>query len=184
MWDGNDCNGVMPKGGEIDPRPTYFKALDFVHTLFEMKLLPGATRYKVPHVPIMINTRVMSDLQSSFQPYYEITSSHKKRQKNDMQFEFSYTNWLLEAVNSTYPLSDKILYKSTRVGGAVFYMPYWNDMKKNKVKFAELAKKKDTIKFICINDLLDHSKPQAMTAKKELMKFYDKLYPSKSQFEK
>ena len=63
-------------------------------------------------------------------------------------------------------------------------MPYWNDMKKNKEKFAEFAKKKESIKFICINDLLDHSKSQAIAAKKELMKFYDKLYPSKSQFEK
>ena len=101
-----------------------------------------------------------------------------------MQFEFSYTNWLLEAPNSSYPLSDQNLYKTFRKGGGVFYMPYWNDMKNNKEKFAEFAKKKESIKFICINDLLDHSKSQAIAAKKELMKFYDKLYPSKSQFEK
>jgi len=183
LWDGNDCDGVMPKGGETDPRPTYFKALDFVHTLFEMKLSPGATRYKLPHVPIMINTQIMSELQSAFEPFYEVTSRHRKRQKNDMQFEFSYTNWLLGAANSTFPLSDTNLYKHTRRGGGIFYMPYWNDMKKNRLKFAEFKAKQETIKFICINDLLDHSKPQAAAAKKELMAFYDKLYPSKSQYE-
>ena len=33
-------------------------------------------------------------MQKYYQTYFEVTSRHKKRQKNDMQPEFSYIHWL------------------------------------------------------------------------------------------
>ena len=38
-------------------------------------------------------------------------------------------------------------------------------------------------KFLCINDLMDHTKPESVTAKKELQNFYETIYPHKSEFE-
>ena len=42
---------------------------------------------------------------------------------------------------------------------------------------------KPSFKFLCINDLMDHTKPESETAKKELEKFYETIYPHKSEFE-
>ena len=39
------------------------------------------------------------------------------------------------------------------------------------------------LKYLCINDLMEHEKPEAVQAKLILEKFYRKLYPSKSSFE-
>ena len=33
-------------------------------------------------------------MQTYYQTYFDVTSRHKKRQKNDMQPEFSYIHWL------------------------------------------------------------------------------------------
>ena len=138
----------------------------------------------MPHKPIMINRNIMTDLQSHFETYYNVTSSHKKRQKNDMQFEFSYVNWLLEAPKSELVTVDQELYKSSQLKtNTIFYMPFWTDMKKNTNKLEEFEKKKDHIKFMCINDLMDHTDPKSTESKKELMIFYNSIYPNKSQFE-
>ena len=74
----------------------------------------------------MINKRIVMDLQSKFSQYYEKTSSHHTRQQNDVQYEFAYINWLLEAPKSR--LLSKIypyLYRSNIVDINDFnYVPY------------------------------------------------------------
>ena len=54
----------------------------------------------------------MTDMQARFEVEFAVTSSHQKRQKNDMQIEFSYIHWLIEAPNSTLVTVDADLYKS------------------------------------------------------------------------
>ena len=54
----------------------------------------------------------MTDMQARFEVEFAVTSSHQKRQKNDMQIEFSYIHWLMEAPNSTLVTVDADLYKS------------------------------------------------------------------------
>ena len=54
----------------------------------------------------------MTDMQARFTVEFGKTSSHQKRQKNDMQIEFSYIHWLMEAPNSTLVTVDADLYKS------------------------------------------------------------------------
>jgi len=39
----------------------------------------------------------MSDLQSTFEIEFNVTSSHKLRRKNDMQLGFAYFHWLMQA---------------------------------------------------------------------------------------
>ncbi|XP_066946144.1 N-acetylglucosamine-1-phosphotransferase subunits alpha/beta [Macrobrachium rosenbergii] len=56
----------------------------------------GYEARRVPaHMPHLINKQIMEDLQSRFQEEYELTSSHKIRQANDMQYAFSYFFYLM-----------------------------------------------------------------------------------------
>ena len=139
----------------------------------------------MPHVPIMFNKEIMSDLQGFFHVFYDITSSHRKRQKNDMQPEFSYAGWVFEAPKSPFVhLKNPKLYKARREGGhAIFYISYRTNMEKNRGPMKSFMNQKGHIKFLCVNDLLEHEKPEADGAKRELKIFYDKLYPKKSCFE-
>ena len=50
-------------------------------------------------------------MQARYVVEFEVTSKHKKRQKNDMQTEFSYIHWLIEAPKSTKVKVDRNLYK-------------------------------------------------------------------------
>ena len=40
-WDGDDCDGVEPVGGETDHRPAFYQAIDFVNVLYERTLVKG-----------------------------------------------------------------------------------------------------------------------------------------------
>ena len=62
-------------------------------------------------------------------------------------------------------------------------MAFLTDMEKNMAKLEEFETKKDHIKFLCVNDLMDHADPRSIESKKVLMNFYKSVYPNKSQFE-
>ena len=79
-----------------DHRQSFYSSIDFVDILFD-KSFGERTRYWLDHIPIMFNRRIMADMQARFEVEFAKTSSHQKRQKNDMQIEFSYVHWLLEA---------------------------------------------------------------------------------------
>ncbi|KAK7070841.1 hypothetical protein SK128_002684 [Halocaridina rubra] len=56
----------------------------------------GYEARRVPaHMPHLINREIMTELQKRFQEEFELTSSHKIRQANDMQYAFSYFFYLL-----------------------------------------------------------------------------------------
>ena len=121
-------------------------------------------------------------MQKHYNIEFELTSSHKKRQKNDMQPEFAYVHWLQEA-----PKSKNVKVDSTEYGNqpgriGVGYISYYNNMMKNKPQLEKIKKDKN-LKFLCINDLMDHDKPDAILAKEKLEEFYLKLYPHKSSVE-
>ena len=40
-WDGDDCDGIEPVGGETDHRPAFYQAIDFVNVLYERTLVKG-----------------------------------------------------------------------------------------------------------------------------------------------
>ena len=85
------------------------------------------------------------DMQKYFKVYFDVTSRHKKRQKNDMQPEFSYAHWLREAPKSSHVEVDQEKYKYELVkGGPVAYISYRNDMKKNKPAMDRQIKSKTT----------------------------------------
>ena len=72
-------------------------------------------------------------MQEYYDLFFSVTSRHKNRQKNDMQPEFSYAHWLKEASKSENVKVDPEKYKYQIVkGGPLAYIPYKNDMGKNK----------------------------------------------------
>ena len=102
-----------------------------------------------------------------------------------MQTQLSYTSWVFEAPKSPFvTLDHPELYKAKKEGGsAIFYISYWTNMAKNRGPMNNFMTRRKYIKFLCVNDLMEHEKPEAIAAKKELKQFYDKLYPKKSMFE-
>ena len=126
----------------------------------------------------------MADLMAFFHVFYEITSKHRKRQKNDMQPEFSYAGWVFEAPKSPFvTLDHPELYKAKSAGPPEFYISYYNNMTLNRTPMDNFMRMRDSIKFLCVNDLMEHDQPESIEAKRELKNFYDKLYPTKSSFE-
>ena len=121
-----------------------------------------------------------------FEEYFTATSSHHTRQRNDIQFEFAYINWLVEAPNSR--LRSKIypwLYKSTVVGVDDFaYIAYGGDnIRKNRQKLVKTLARRSRLKFMCINDLIDYTRADIAEWLDVISDFYLKLFPHRSQFE-
>ena len=84
-------------------------------------------------------------MQKYFKVYFDVTSRHKKRQKNDMQPQFSYAHWLREAPKSDHVTVDKEKYKCELItGGPVAYIEYCNDMEKNKPEMDRQIESKTT----------------------------------------
>ena len=62
LWDGNDCDGIVPPGGEKDHREAYFQSIDFVNVLYEKTLTQGSERNNLPHVPCMFDIEIIKGL--------------------------------------------------------------------------------------------------------------------------
>merc|ERR1712131_338284 len=74
-WDGDDCDGIEPVGGETDHRPAFYQAIDFVNVLYERTLVKDK-RHWLPHIPYMFNKRIMTEMQAKYEVEFEVTSKH------------------------------------------------------------------------------------------------------------
>ncbi|XP_066905780.1 N-acetylglucosamine-1-phosphotransferase subunits alpha/beta isoform X2 [Halyomorpha halys] len=87
---------------------TYARSLLYVNDLMNRNY-----RYlmrKVPaHMPHLIDKAILKSLHSKFQKQFEETSSHRFRSANDMQFAFSYFQFILSEreILSDYEIFDK-----------------------------------------------------------------------------
>ena len=73
---------------------TFADSLRFVNRLYTQ--VYGHQARKVPaHMPHFIQTDVMVALQERFKEEFEMTSSHRLRHTEDMQFAFSYFYFLM-----------------------------------------------------------------------------------------
>ena len=59
LWDGDDCDGIIPPGDEKDHRPAFYQSLDFVNVLYEKTLTEGSERNWIPHVPLMFDIEII-----------------------------------------------------------------------------------------------------------------------------
>ena len=94
-----------------------------------------STRRNLPHVPIIFNKQIMADLQGFLLRLLRCLSGHRKRQKNDMNPQFSYSGWIFEAPKSSFvTLDNSELYKANTESlyGKSHYISYWTDMERNR----------------------------------------------------
>ena len=72
----------------------YADSLRHVNKLFNKAY--GSEGRKVPaHMPHMVNKEIMGELQAKYPEQYELTSMHRVRSSDDMQFSFSYFYFLM-----------------------------------------------------------------------------------------
>ena len=84
-------------------------AVEFTHALLA-ETLGIFDAWRSEHIPLMMNKRIIADLNAYFGAYYNTTSSHHTRQRNEVQTEFAYVNWLVRA-SDKLPV-DSQLYRS------------------------------------------------------------------------
>ena len=179
MFDANEC--TPPKSN----KPSFFGALDFTSALFNDRM-GYAYRWQTEHIPMMINKRIMSDLQRTFSSYYNETSSHHTRQRNELQYQFAYTNWIVEAPQSDIRAQlNTTLYKWQTVDTTDFrYLAYGNgNVGKANNLLEKTLKERDSIRFLCVNDLINYRKSDSNEKLVIIRLFYQNLYPYPSKYE-
>lgn len=74
---------------------TFASSLLHVSRIFNRAF--GYKARKVPaHMPHMVDVDVINNMQTQFWRYFDVTSSHKIRRTDDMQFAFSYAYYLMD----------------------------------------------------------------------------------------
>nr|XP_039262735.1 N-acetylglucosamine-1-phosphotransferase subunits alpha/beta-like [Styela clava] len=80
--------------GRRKPLDAFADSLRYVSNIYNRDF--GFTQRKVPaHMPHFVDRDIMFELQEKYTKEYDITSSHKLRHSEDMQFAFSYNYYLM-----------------------------------------------------------------------------------------
>jgi len=171
----NECNrvGCLYDEGRCDMEilsgESYLHSRDFNYMLFHN--IMGKDRISgVHHIPLLVNTHIMDQLQKKFKRFYEATSRHKIRHRNDIQFQTMYTNWVLFGG-----------YKSTERRDSD--LNYFQISKPDDI--SSIFQKVETTpkRFLCINDGLRDDVDDATDVAKNLSALYNHIYPDKAGFE-
>jgi len=169
-WDGGDCDDVAAEGD--GQQEAYYSTLDYANVLLN-SLKNNGGRHYVAHTPHLYDTQIMKELQSRFQVEFNLTSSHRYRKKNDIQYEFMYFHYLND--------QKKYLTKTISEKKFLNYYAVKNDVHDVKAKLDAIRRKPK--KFICINDILDHDKADTEEVLKITKNWYAKMFRKKSPFE-
>ena len=121
----------------------------------------------------MFDKEKMRSLVNKFPREFEKTSSNRFRRGNDIQLAFSYYYFIIEEGKWQYEIDEtddtwrfvEINYK-------------WN------IGYQLTKLKKWPKKFICVNDNIAYpNKNEAHLLLRSINRFFEKLFPNKSQFE-
>lgn len=130
-------------------------------------------RKKIAHIPILIHKEIMSNLVRKFLREFEQTSLHRFRRSNDMQFAFSYFQFILEEGKWPYEIDE--------TDETWYYVGLENILNlKERLKYI----KKRPKKFLCLNDNIDYTNATNAHLLIQLInEFFVQLFPKKSRFE-
>jgi len=185
LYDGNECAKQLPPG---DGRPSWFGAVHFTFAMLIEKAgfeLVARSAVKVTHTPLLMNTRILADLRSHFGAYYTETSSHHTRQRNEVQTQIMYVNWLVVAPSVVNV--DKQLYRFRVADTAdTLFIGYGKGtVDEAQQLLLKTLDKISQIKLLCVNDLIDYSVEYEAEKKMFLVQnFYEKLYSKQSKYER
>jgi len=180
-YDDGDCDGRESNPQDYkNPRDNelYYPSIDFTNILLETKLkLHNRWRVWVPHYPFMISKSVMSELQMKLARFYNQTSGHRFRAKNDVQYAFAYFHYVTE----------NNLIKSTVYNGKKFgaYIPGSNfaHAMKNFLQPSFLFPYSQKYLWLCNNAGVSPQDSNYPEIRIQVINWYRLLYPSISNFE-
>ena len=183
LYDGNECGDQLPPS---DGRPSWFGAVDFTLAMLTERL-GRFSPLDIQHMPQMMNKRILANLNKYFGQYYNETSSHHTRQRNEVQTQIAYNNWLVAAPASSNVNVDKQLYQSTLVDVVDWrYVGYGagtvdDAQEQLRITLRDIAQ----IKLLCVNDLINYSLEYESEQKMFIVQnFYEKLFSNKSKYER
>lgn len=104
-----NSNGIFKSLNKRHKRDTFADSLRFVNRIFNQ--IYGYMPRKVPaHIPHLIDKQIMKSLQNKFNLEFDLTSSHRLRSANDMQYAFSYYYYIMSELKQfdAYKLFDEI----------------------------------------------------------------------------
>lgn len=78
----------------ISEHDAYAMSLIHVNNIFNLRYI-FQSRRAIAHMPIFLNKNIIEELLSTFDSEFKNTSRNKFRANNDMQFEFSYSYFLI-----------------------------------------------------------------------------------------
>ncbi|CAD5119659.1 DgyrCDS8253 [Dimorphilus gyrociliatus] len=165
---------------------TYAESLRHVNRIYNKAF--GYSPRKVPaHMAHMIDRNVMYELQEIFRKEWDDTSSRKIRSSKDMQFSFTYFYYLMSAQNN-FSISE--IFNQIDTDSSRFEIVGEDDIMFKMIHsnishvIGQLDEvRKQSKKFICLNDNIDHKSKHAKTVKAILQDFYEAMFPIPSQFE-
>ena len=128
-----------------------------------------------PHLPIFFDQIILDDMFAAFSPEFDLTARHRLRAKNDMQIEFTYYNFIIESraqltalntrltssLNQTFAnfftssIPDAYKYERVDPDEDISYITYGKFPDRNMRALNRF--RKNPKKFLCINDVMDHS---------------------------
>jgi len=180
-YDDGDCDGRVSNQHDYkNPREyeLFYPSIDFTNILLETKLkLHNRWRKWVPHYPFMISKSIMTELQMKIGRFYNQTSGHRFRAKNDVQYAFMYSHYVIE--------NEDI--KSTIYNGKKFgtYIPVTNfeNALKNYLSPSFFFPFSQKYLWLCNNAGTSPQDSNDQKIRNQVLNWYHSIYPSISSFE-
>jgi len=181
LYDNDECDQIdnpdEPFSGEA-----FYKSIDYTNLLFNARFnVDQRKRRWLSHMPFMIRKSIVFDLQSIFAREYNITSAHRLRAKNDVQFAFAYYHFLVES--DSYSTVTK---EAENYGSYIFVDDHYDEVKRKLRQVYQpsfLFPYRHAKLWLCVNDGMNPNHPDNLKIKALLHEWYSQLYPIKSQFE-
>jgi len=177
MWDNHDCDNIEPKWPKYrDGRESYHQSVDFTQLVLDRKFETKVTnRTWNPHMPFMLDKRILDDISTELPLETSLTSSHQTRKKTDLQYEMLFNYYTVESPrNYSHVIMDQ--------EPVVEYISLYDNYRMNAINLQRL--RFNMKKFNCINDNLSHKDNEDSWATYRFVRqFYEDFFPNKSQFE-
>jgi len=180
-WDGGDCDTVKPLPNELDNRDEYHLSTAFTNIALNRHFnVTKTNRTWYPHLPIFFDQIILDDMFAAFSPEFDLTARHRLRAKNDMQIEFTYYNFIIESranltALNTSSIPDAYKYERVDPEEDISYITYGKFPDRNMRALNRF--RKNPKKFLCINDVMDHSDKSALEQSISFMRaFYAEYF--------
>jgi len=189
IWDGHDCDDILPlQAYYIDQRASYHQSVDYTQLILDRKFYGYGygmeNRTWNSHMPMMYDKRILQNIWEDFPLEAQLTSSHTRRKKTDLQFQMMTIYYTIESPRNRdywkYPQFKHIVKPQDEIVG---YYALKQDFKYVVLRLVMARQFQKT--FNCINDNLDHDGgDNSLASYFFLEQFYEEYFPDQSPMEK